>query len=72
MYFNYHAKIKNLICSGHATGYERLEKHNNISPCILIYFDNHRAMPIREHRFEEYEFLFAKFDVLELKNDDNK
>ena len=65
MYFNYHAKIKNLILEGHASGYEFLEEYHKISPCLLIYFDCHPPMPIREHRFEEYLFLLAKKDVKE-------
>ena len=42
MYFNYHAKVKNLIKNGEATGYEILESYHNISPCLLIYFKNNR------------------------------
>ena len=58
MYFNYHAKAKQLIAEGHLTGYEILEKYNGISPCLLLYFDNHKPMPIREYRWEEYFPLF--------------
>ena len=67
MYFNYHAKLKRLIETGKAIGYERLENYHGISPCILVYFKGERPMPIREHRFEEYIFLFAKFQVEEVK-----
>ena len=67
MYFNYHAKIKKLIKENHAVGFEFLEEYHNISPCILIYFDSVKPLPIREHRFEEYMFLFAKYDVKEIK-----
>lgn len=54
MYYNYHAKAKQLIAEGHLTGYELLERYNNISPCLLLYFDNHIPMPIREHKWNEY------------------
>ncbi len=54
MYYNYHAKAKQLIAEGHLTGYELLERYNNISPCLLLYFDNHIPMPIREHKWTEY------------------
>ncbi len=54
MYFNYHAKAKKMIEDGHLSGYELLENYNNISPCLLLYFDNHRPLPIREHRWDEY------------------
>ena len=66
VYFNYHAKLKRLIESGKAIGYERLEEYHNISPCILVHFEGERSMPIREHKFEEYLFLFAKFGVKEI------
>lgn len=63
MYFNYHAKVQNLIKTGHATSFEFVEKYHDISPCLLIYFDNVAPMPIRQHKFEEYLFLLALFDV---------
>ncbi|MBP8640440.1 MAG: hypothetical protein KBI01_06020 [Oscillospiraceae bacterium] len=60
MYFNYHAKAKQLIVEGHLTEYEILERYNNISPCLLLYFDNNRPLPIREHKWEEYFLLINK------------
>lgn len=54
MYFNYHAKAKNLITGGHLIRFEIVERWNNISPAMVLYFDNCRPMPIREYRFTEY------------------
>lgn len=53
-YFNYHAKAKNLIQTGHLVKFEIVERWNNITPAMVLYFDNHKPMPIREHRFDEY------------------
>lgn len=53
-YFNYHAKAKNLIAEGHLTRFEIVENWNGISPALVLYFDNNKPMPIREHRFDEY------------------
>lgn len=53
-YFNYHAKIKKLICEGHLVDFEIVEKWNNISPALILYFDNSKPMPIREYRWNEY------------------
>ena len=53
-YFNYHAKAKNLIAEGHLVKFEIVEKWNNISPALVLYFDNNKPMPIREYRFDEY------------------
>ena len=53
-YFNYHAKAKNLINTGHLVKFEIVEKWGNIAPAMVLYFDNNRPMPIREHKFDEY------------------
>lgn len=53
-YFNYHAKAKNLIATGHLVRFEIVERWGNISPALVLYFDNNRPIPIREYRFDEY------------------
>jgi hypothetical protein len=53
-YFNYHAKAKQLIADGHLTRFEIVDKWNNISPALVLHFDNNKPMPIREYRFDEY------------------
>ena len=55
-YFNYHATAKRLIREGKLRGYVVVEKYKNISPALLLFFDDarHPVMPIREHRWEEY------------------
>ena len=70
MYFNYHAKLKRLIESGHAEFFELCENYHGIGKCIVVHFNNNPPMPIRPHRFEEYLFLFAKFGVEERKKQD--
>lgn len=64
MYYNYHAKAQNLIKTGHLTGYEIVDNWNGISSALVLYFDNHKPMPIREYRFEEYLELFTKLNIL--------
>jgi hypothetical protein len=54
MYYNYHAQAQKLIAEGHLTHYELLDTYNSISPCLLLYFDNHRPMPIRQRKWDEY------------------
>lgn len=63
MYFNYHAKIKRLIKEGHCVGYEFVEGYHKISPCLLIYCDDGKIYPIREHKFEEYQFLLLTHGI---------
>lgn len=54
--YPYHNKIKQRINNGELIGYEYLDKHNNISPCLLLRFSTEpKTRPIREHRFEEYK-----------------
>lgn len=54
MYYNYHAKAKQLIAEGHLIKSEIVDKWNNIAPALILYFDNHRPMPIRQYRWDEY------------------
>ena len=72
MYFNYHAKVRKLIEDGHCLGFEFFAKYHEISPCLLLYFDNDKPMPIREHKFDEYLFLLAKYGVEELKKENEE
>ena len=53
-YYNYHAKAQNLITTGHLERYEVVDNWNGIKPALVLYFDNHRPMPIREYRWDEY------------------
>ncbi|MBE5746281.1 MAG: thermostable hemolysin delta-VPH [Clostridiales bacterium] len=53
-YFSYHNKIKKLIKEGELLYYTFVENYNGISPALVLYFKNHKPMPIRSHRFEEY------------------
>ena len=59
-YFNYHAKAKRLIKEGHLTNWEYVKNYKGISPALVLYFDNEKPMPIREHRFEEYLKILSK------------
>ena len=55
-YFNYHATAKRLIAEGKLIRFYFTEKHNNISPALVLVFDDklHPIMPIREQRWDEY------------------
>lgn len=54
MYYNYHATVKKLIDEGHLLNMEIVDRWNSISPALVLYFDNHKPMPIRECRWDEY------------------
>lgn len=62
-YFNYHAKAQGLIKRGHCVNAEVVQKYKDISPALLLYFDNNIPMPIRPHRFDEYLSLLKQYGV---------
>ena len=47
-YYNYHAQATKLIETGHCKEGELVNQHNQISPALVLYFDNHNPMPIRQ------------------------
>ena len=59
-YFNYHAKAQNLIKTGHLVRFEFVDRWGEISPALVLYFDNNMPMPIREYRFDEYMQILSK------------
>lgn len=58
-YYNYHATAHTLIEQGKLTGWYITEKHNAISPALVLLFDDfkHPVMPIRKHKWDEYMVL---------------
>ena len=64
-YFNYHAKIKNLIKTGQTIYFELLPEYNHISPAMVFYFKNNPPMPVREYKFDEYFELIEKYKIPE-------
>ena len=62
-YFNYHAKAQGLIKSGHCVKAEFAEKYKDISPALVLYFDNNIPIPIRLHRFDEYLELLKRYNI---------
>ncbi len=63
-YFNYHAQAKKLIKDNKLIKYYLTEKHNDISPALVLVFNdkNHPIMPIRREHWQEY------FDLIENEN----
>ncbi|MBO4937304.1 MAG: thermostable hemolysin delta-VPH [Clostridia bacterium] len=53
-YYNYHGIAKRLIKEGHLLSYSIMPKWNDISPALVLFFDNHNPMPIREYHWEDY------------------
>ena len=70
-YYNYHARAKSLIAAGHLVKMEIVERWGAISPALVLYFDNHRPMPIREYRWDEY-LQFGEEDNDQIKRDQER
>lgn len=62
-YYNYHGIARRLIAEGHCTHAELKQIHNQISPALVLHFDNHKPMPMREKTFDEYITLLTFFDI---------
>ena len=59
--YPYHNKIKQRIYNNELLSYEFVEKHKDISPCLVLHFDTDpKIRPIREHRFKEYDAVFIQ------------
>ena len=53
-YYNYHAIAKNLLNSGHCFSVSIFANYHNIKPALVLYFDNHKPIPIREYMWKNY------------------
>lgn len=53
-YYNYHAIAKRLIENNHLIAVSIFPEYKNIRPAMVLYFDNHRPIPIREYMWDDY------------------
>ena len=60
MYYDYHAVAKKLIREGHLVSARLFESWGNIERPLVLFFDNHKPMPIREERIWEYAELLSE------------
>lgn len=70
-YFNYHATAKQLIRQGRLKDYYFTERHQRISPALVLIFedDKHPIMPIRQDRWEEYAALILEHEKKNAKQE---
>ena len=66
-YFNFHANTKKMIRQGKLVRYYFAERYKNISPVLILIFDDpiRPIVPIREHRFMEYLSLISDYKNIE-------
>lgn len=53
-YYNYHAIAKKMIENNHLIAVSIFPEYKNIRPAMVLYFDNHRPIPIREYMWDDY------------------
>ncbi len=68
-YYNYHATAKKLISQNKLIGFYFTNKHNKISPALVLVFNDfkHPLMPIRKHMWKEYFPLIKNAKELTLE-----
>lgn len=59
-YYNYHAMVQKKISDGKLVSYKIVDKHNSISPAMLLYFNDGKVFPIRQHKWDEYFEIMSK------------
>ena len=69
-YFNYHAKAKHLIKSGHCISVSIFKSYHNIRPAMVFYFDNNIPIPIRDYMWKDYIPLIEEYGLF-LNNAEN-
>ncbi len=68
-YYSYHKNAQKLVKENHLLDAIVYKKYKSISPALVLYFDNHKPMPIRDYKFKDYiEFLK---DYTSIKDPDN-
>lgn len=69
-YFNYHAKAKKLISSGHCISASLFSVYRHIRPALVLYFDNNIPIPIRDYMWKDYLALLKEHKII-LNNPEN-
>ena len=69
-YYNYHAIAKRLINDNHLIAVTVFNEYKNIRPALVLYFDNHRPIPIRDYMWDEY-LDKIRDKKIEIINEDN-
>jgi len=61
---------KNLIKGGNCFGATIFSSYHHIHPALVLYFNNHKPIPIRQYRWQEYLPLLTLFNI-QINNPEN-
>lgn len=64
MKYKLHSTAKTLIESGHLTHFEAVKNYNDLSPALVLYFDNHSPIAIAKDKWAEYSDAIIKSNSL--------
>lgn len=54
---------KRLIKEGHCISANIFNRYHHIHPALVLYFDNHKPMPIREYMWKDYTGLLKAKNI---------
>ena len=61
---------KKLLNSGNCFGVTIFKNYHSIKPALVLYFENHKPIPIRDYRWNEYLPILQSLNI-EINNPDN-
>ena len=59
MSYDYSRKAKSLIKQGHLLKFETVSKYKNVTPALLLYFDNHTPIALEKSKWNEYSDIIT-------------
>ena len=68
-YYNYHAMAKKLINLNHCIAVSIFKEYHHIRPAMVLYFDNHLPIPIREYMWSDYLNLIKDHSISIINHD---
>ena len=69
-YYNYHAMAKRLLKNNNCIAATIFKKYHHISPALVLYFENHKPIPIREYMWNDYIEILKELQI-NIQNPDN-
>ena len=60
MSYDYSRKAKSLIKGGHLLKFETVNKYKNLTPALLLYFDNHSPIALDKSKWNEYSDIITE------------
>ena len=62
-YYNYHAMAKRLLKDGNCFSATIFEEYHHIKPALVLYFQNHKPIPIRQYMWEDYFEILNELQI---------